>query len=75
MMSIINCNHNTNFTYDSEVFQKAFKKFNEAVELNGKKVTFFKYGAKNNWKNFLTPENRKKIEDSFREEMKELGYL
>jgi hypothetical protein len=49
--------------------------FSEASNLNGKKITFFKYGAKNNWKNFLTSDNRKKIEDSFREEMKELGYL
>ena len=48
--------------------------FNEA-ELNGKKITFFKYGAKNNWKKILTLENIKKIEDLFREEMKELGYL
>ena len=49
--------------------------FSEASNFNGKKITFFKYGAKNNWKNFLTSENRKKIEDLFREEMKELGYL
>ena len=49
--------------------------FNEAQNFNGKKITFFKYGAENNWKNFLTTENRKKIEDTFRGEMKELGYL
>ena len=49
--------------------------FNEASNFNGKKVTFFKYGAKNNWKKLLTLENKKKIEDIFREEMKELGYL
>ena len=49
--------------------------FNEAINLNGKKITFFKYGAKNNWKKFLTSENKKKIEDIFKEEMKELGYL
>ena len=51
------------------------KGFSEASNFNGKKITFFKYGAKNNWKNFLTSENRKKIEDIFRGEMKELGYL
>ena len=45
------------------------------VILMVKKVTFFKYGAKNNWKKLLTLENIKKIEDIFREEMKELGYL
>ena len=62
-------------TFDS--MQKLEKQngFNEAVELNGKKITFFKYGAKNNWKKILTSENKKKIEDSFRKEMKELGYL
>ena len=49
--------------------------FGEASNLNGKKITFFKYGAKNNWKKFLTSENKKKIEDIFKEEMKELGYL
>ena len=49
--------------------------FPEANDLNDKRITFFKYGAKNNWKNFLTSENRKKIEDIFRGEMKELGYL
>ena len=62
-------------TFDS--MQKLEKQngFNEAVDLNGKKITFFKYGAKNNWKKILTSENKKKIEDLFREEMKELGYL
>ena len=41
-------------TFDS--MQKLEKQngFNEASNLNGKKITFFKYGAKNNWKKFLT---------------------
>ena len=43
--------------------------------LNGKKITFFKYGAKNNWKDFLTSKNIKTLEDSFKKEMEELGYL
>ena len=64
-------------TTSFESMQKLEKQngFNEASNFNGKKVTFFKYGAKNNWKKFLTLENKKKIEDIFREEMKELGYL
>lgn len=64
-------------TTSFESMQKLEKQngFNEASNFNGKKVTFFKYGAKNNWKKFLTLENIKKIEDIFREEMKELGYL
>ena len=49
--------------------------FPEANDLNDKRITFFKYGAKNNWKNFLTSENRKTIEDLFKKEMEELGYL
>ena len=40
-----------------------------------KKKTFFKYGAKNNWKDFLTSKNIKTLEDSFKKEMEELGYL
>jgi len=64
-------------TTSFESMQKLEKQngFNEASNFNGKKITFFKYGAKNNWKKFLTLENIKKIEDIFREEMKELGYL
>ena len=64
-------------TTSFESMQKLEKqnRFNEASNFNGKKVTFFKYGAKNNWKKLLTLENIKKIEDIFREEMKELGYL
>ena len=32
--------------------------FPEATrDLKGKKITFFKYGLKNNWKDFLTSEN------------------
>ena len=62
-------------TFDS--MQKLEKQngFNEAVELNGKKITFFKYGLKNNWKDFLTSENLNTLENIFKEEMKELGYL
>jgi len=49
--------------------------FSEASNVDGKKITFFKYGAKNNWKNFLTSKNIKTLEDSFKEEMEELEYL
>ena len=40
-----------------------------------RKRTFFKYGPKNNWKLDLDKNNRTKIEDAFRNEMIELGYL
>ena len=41
----------------------------------GQKIPFFNLGAKNIWKNILEDEVREKIENSFKEEMKELGYL
>ena len=41
----------------------------------GKKIPFFNLGAKNDWKKFLDPEIKLKIEKNFRKEMKELGYL
>lgn len=41
----------------------------------GQKIPFFNLGAKNIWKNILEDEVREKIENSFEEEMKELGYL
>ena len=36
---------------------------------------FFKLGPKNDWKNLLQPEIQSKIEKTFENEMKELGYL
>ena len=44
-------------------------------DLEGKNITFFKYGPKNNWKNHLSLKNLDMLENSFKEEMKELGYL
>ena len=50
--------------------------FIEALkDKNGKKLTFFKYGSKNNWKETLPEEIRKKLEHSFQIELEELGYL
>ena len=36
---------------------------------------FFRKGIKDSWKNDLRQDLRKKIEDNFRNEMLELGYL
>ena len=48
----------------------------EAVENNThKKKIFFKFGPKNNWRNILDPKRSKKIEEAFKEEMIELGYI
>jgi len=41
----------------------------------GKKIPFFNYGPKNNWKDLLSIENKEKIEKAFFNEMNELGYL
>ena len=49
--------------------------FSEAVSKNGKKITFFKYGKKNDGKNSLSPSLKKKVENFFNKEMIELGYL
>ena len=41
----------------------------------GKKINFFNLGKKNNWEKIITPKIKEKIENTFKEEMKELGYL
>ena len=52
-------------------------KFKEAVinKSTGNKVNFFNLGPKNDWKKNLKTEISKKIENEFRQEMIELGYL
>ena len=47
---------------------------NSATNKNFKKK-FFRLGPRNNWKNLLANDIRIKIENSFRNEMTELGYL
>ena len=41
----------------------------------GKKIPFFNLGPKNDWKKMINAEIRKKIENSFKKEMEEIGYL
>ncbi len=41
----------------------------------GENIPFFNLGPKNDWKKILDPEIKKKIEQNFKKEMKELGYL
>jgi len=41
----------------------------------GKKIPFFNLGPQNDWKKMLDKKIRKKIEEAFEKEMKELGYL
>ena len=41
----------------------------------GEPIKFFDLGPNNNWKNMLSPEIVKNIENKFGSEMKEIGYL
>lgn len=50
--------------------------FPEAIKsVDGKKITFFKYGLKNNNPNTLPVNLKKKIEESLKNELKELNYI
>ena len=40
-----------------------------------KKIKFFNFGKKNNWKTLLDKKLIRKIESRFKNEMSELGYL
>jgi len=80
-----------NFTIDKQKIENAIKStsfekmkdmekkegFIEAkINLKtGEKIPFFNLGSKNFWKNNLNDEIRNKIENSFKKEMIELGYL
>ncbi|MDC0940083.1 sulfotransferase domain-containing protein [Candidatus Pelagibacter sp.] len=65
-------------TTSFENMQKLEKNFGfeESVKIkkDSKKNTFFKYGPKVNTPESLPPEVKKKLEVSFKNEMKELGY-
>ena len=59
-----------------------FKKFEASGEFSenvfektGEKTPFFNLGMKNDYKELLSVEIRRKIEDEFKAEMIELGYL
>ena len=60
-------------------FKKMEKKglFKEIVynKKTGEKKNFFHLGPNNDWKKFLNDDIRKKIEENFKNEMEELGYL
>jgi len=53
------------------------KGFSEAGinERTGEKVPFFNLGPKNDWRQSLDPAIIQKIENAFKKEMEELGYL
>ena len=50
--------------------------FSEAVrDKDGKRKVFFNLGPKNDWRRLLDEKNKDKIEQNFKKEMIELGYL
>ena len=81
----------TKFIIDQKKFKRAIettdferlknleksKGFHEAKvhPKTGKKISFFNLGPKNDWKKILDPEIKKKIEEAFRKDMRELGYI
>ena len=54
--------------------QKGFFEGNINLQTS-KKIPFFNLGPKNDWKKLLNIETRKNIEEAFKKEMLELGYL
>ena len=66
-------------TSDFSLMQDLEKKedFKEAVldPKTKKRKTFFNLGPKNNWKNLLDKKNIDIIEQTFKKEMLELGYI
>ena len=66
-------------TTEFDYLKKMEKKdtFIEAITSSqtGKKINFFNLGPKNKWQKLLKEKIRKRIEESFKKEMLELGYL
>jgi len=71
---------------DNALATTTFKKLSQMEDKNGfqeavvskktnKKLKFFNLGKKNDWKKFLDNKIRKKVEENFEKEMKELNYL
>ena len=75
---------------DMEIFQNAIEStsfdklkkmenenefFENSIEENNKKITFFNFGKNNNWKDLLDKDLANMIEKKFFKEMKELEYI
>jgi hypothetical protein len=82
---------NLNFSLDNNKFDKMLEttKFDNlkilekkqgfpestTIKKTGKRITFFNKGSKRNWSKSLDPIIKSNIENTFKEEMIELGYL
>ena len=60
-------------TYKKGMYKSSIE--NVINKETGSNINFFNLGPKNIWQNSLDKEIIKKIEDSFEDEMKEIGYL
>ena len=67
---------NTTDFYEMKKLEEKEGFFEGKIDKNtGKKIPFFNLGPKNDWKNLLNFKIKKKIEETFKDEMIELGYL
>ena len=71
---INNCINSTAFEIMKKNEEKGLFEEN-SFDKNGKKIKFFNYGKKGNWKNVLSEELVLSIEKKFRKEMNELKYI
>ena len=62
-------------TINSCSFSNLSKMENEYGFTEAIKNKFFRKGTKDSWKNELSSDLRKKLEENFKSEMNELGYL
>ena len=75
IMPIIVDNKKILKTINSCSFSNLSKMENEHGFKEATKNKFFRKGTKDNWKNELSSDLRKKLEENFKSEMNELGYL
>jgi len=74
-IKIDNILESTNFKNLKKMEQEGSFTENVIKKETGSNVNFFNLGPKNIWQNSLDKKIIKKIEDNFKDEMKEIGYL
>jgi hypothetical protein len=74
-IKIDNILESTNFKNLKKMEQEGSFTENVIKKETGSNVNFFNLGPKNIWQNSLDKKIIKKIEDDFKDEMKEIGYL
>ena len=61
--------------YKMKKLEEEYGFLEATLDENKKPIPFFDLGPKNDWKKILKPQIIKKIENAFKKEMIELGYL